>query len=323
MKKSRHNENKNITEILYGIDSAVGRGIHLLQNTRQNAHIFGDKNSPSIIIEFEVFRSNFISLIKSGKTIKFITEITKDNLEYCKALMGIVTQLRHLDGLRGGIALNESEYVSTTTLNEKELLTVIFYSNEEEVAQFGHYIYDTLWEKAIPAKTRIREIEENTKREIIKVIQDPEEANQLFLNLVKQADEEIHILFPSYKIIEWYQRNGTLNTLVEKSNGLEVRVLVKEDLKLPPSQQNDRLYDNNQVFDHSKIQLLTTSLIESKIMVIIVDKEESLSMEIRDKKEEEKEDNEIAFGLATYSNSQATILSHYSLFEMLWIKANM
>lgn len=323
MKKSRHNENKNITEILYGIDSAVGRGIHLLQNTRQNAHIFGDKNSPSIIIEFEVFRSNFISLIKSGKTIKFITEITKDNLEYCKALMEIVTQLRHLDGLRGGIALNESEYVSTTTLNEKELLTVIFYSNEEEVAQFGHYIFDTLWEKAIPAKTRIREIEENTKREIIKVIQDPEEANQLFLNLVKQANEEIHILFPGYKILEWYQRNGTLNTLVEQSNGLEVRFLVKEDLKLPPSQQNDRLYDNNQVFDHNKIQLLTTSLIESKIMVIIVDKEESLSMEIRDKKEEEKEDNEIAFGLATYSNSQATILSHYSLFEMLWIKANM
>jgi hypothetical protein len=50
LKKLRHKDNKNNTEILYGIDSAVGRGIHLLQNNRQNAHIFGDKNSPSIII---------------------------------------------------------------------------------------------------------------------------------------------------------------------------------------------------------------------------------------------------------------------------------
>ena len=37
------------------------------------------------------------------------------------------------------------------------------------------YFFDMLWRKAIPAKQRIKEIEEGLKREFIEAIQDPEE----------------------------------------------------------------------------------------------------------------------------------------------------
>ncbi|MGC1132238.1 MAG: hypothetical protein WA941_05415 [Nitrososphaeraceae archaeon] len=89
--------------------------------------------------------------------------------------MRIVTELRHLDGLIGGIAVSESEYMSTTALKWKELLDVAFYSNEEEVVKSGQYVFDTFWEKAIPTKRRIKEIEENLRREFINTIQDPED----------------------------------------------------------------------------------------------------------------------------------------------------
>lgn len=40
--------------------------------------------------------------------------ITQDNLQYCKELMaGVVDELRHLEGLIGGIAVNDSEYIDT------------------------------------------------------------------------------------------------------------------------------------------------------------------------------------------------------------------
>jgi hypothetical protein len=77
--------------------------------------------------------------------------------------MRIVTELRHLDGLIGGIVVSESEYMSTTTLKKKQLLTISFHSNEEEVVRSGQYIFDTFWEKAMPAKRRIKEIEEKSQ----------------------------------------------------------------------------------------------------------------------------------------------------------------
>lgn len=65
--------------------------------------------------------------------------------------------------------------MSTTALKHKELISIAFYSDEQEVVRSGQYIFDTFWEKATPAKRRIKEIEENLVQEFIKTIQDPKE----------------------------------------------------------------------------------------------------------------------------------------------------
>ncbi|MFZ0740944.1 MAG: HAMP domain-containing sensor histidine kinase, partial [Nitrososphaeraceae archaeon] len=67
---------------------------------------------------------------------------------------------RHLDGVKGGIAINDSEYMATTVLQEAKPLTQVIYSNVKEVVEQGQYIFDTLWNVAIPAEQKIREIEE-------------------------------------------------------------------------------------------------------------------------------------------------------------------
>lgn len=53
--------------------------------------------------------------------------------------------------------------------------------------------------------------------------------------------------------------------------------------------------------------------IQTKLTTIIADRELSLVIE-------EKE-NEDAVGLATYSNSESTVLSYDSIFENLWIRS--
>ena len=67
-------------------------------------------------------------------------------------LMKIVDEFRHLDGIKGGIALNEREYMATTILEEAEPLTQVIYSNFKEVVEQGQYVFDMLWNRAIPAK---------------------------------------------------------------------------------------------------------------------------------------------------------------------------
>ena len=142
-------EEEEKTELLYGVENTIDRGIRFMQNARKNMDLFGEKNGPTIIIEFpDIYKNNYIAAKNRGVKIRFITEITEDNIHYCKELMNIVTEFRHLDGLVGGIAVTESEYMTTTTLRKKELLTQVFYSNASEVVKQGQYIFDTFWNKA-------------------------------------------------------------------------------------------------------------------------------------------------------------------------------
>src|SRR5205085_7950203 len=88
------------------------------------------------------------------------TEITNDNINYCKELMKLVDELRHLNGVKGGLAVSETEYMATTVLEEAKPLTQVIFSRVKEVVEQGQYIFDTLWNTAIPAEQRIGEIEE-------------------------------------------------------------------------------------------------------------------------------------------------------------------
>lgn len=305
------------SEILYDTESTVKRGIHFMQNTKVKMDLFGDKNGPSIIMEYDVYRDNYIDMIDRGGKIRLITEITNDNINYCKALMRIVTELRHLDGLIGGIAVSESEYMSTTALKRKQLLTIAYYSNEEEVVRSGQYIFDTFWEKAMPAKRRIKEIEENLKREYINTIQDPEEIRRLIQNMILSASEEIQILFPSLGAFRIYRNEGLLNLLKEKAQGekknLVLRILVKVDGTLDESMTS--LFSGLE-----NVQLLQNRTIDAKVVTMIVDKNKSLVIEMRDNS---RHDFAETVGLATSSNSQPTVSTYDSIFEMLWIQAEL
>jgi hypothetical protein len=231
--------------------------------------------------------------------------------------MRIVTELRHLDGLIGGIVVSESEYMSTTTLKKKQLLTISFYSNEEEVVRSGQYIFDTFWEKAMPAKRRIKEIEENLRREFMNTIQDPAEILRLIQSMILSAGEEIQILFPSVSAIQIYRNEGLLNLLKEKAQreekGLALRILIKKDRTLDESMMN--------IFSGlENVQVLQNRTIDAKVVTMIVDKDKSLVIEMKDNSQHDFAEN---VGLATSSNSLPTVSSYDSIFEMFWIQAEM
>ena len=150
----------NKSEILYGVENAVGRGVYFMSNVKQRMDIFFDHSAPSIVVDVEEYRNGYIDIRRRGAKIRAFTEITKDNVQYCKELMKLVDELRHLDGVRGGVAVSESEYMATTVLQEAKPLTQVIYSNVKEVVEQGQYIFDTLWNASVSAEHKIREIEE-------------------------------------------------------------------------------------------------------------------------------------------------------------------
>ncbi|MFL6316023.1 MAG: ATP-binding protein [Nitrososphaeraceae archaeon] len=148
------------SEILYGIDNAVGRGVYFMSNVKKRMDIYFDYSAPSIVVEVQEYRNGYIDIRKRGAKIRAFTEITKDNINYCKELMKLVDELRHLNGVKGGLAVSETEYMATTVLEEAKPLTQVIFSSVKEVVEQGQYIFDTLWNTAIPAEQKIREIEE-------------------------------------------------------------------------------------------------------------------------------------------------------------------
>ena len=185
-----YNENDTKTEVLYGIENTISRGVQFMQNARERMDLFGEKNGPSIIIEFpDIYKNNYIAAKMRGVKIRLITEITKDNIHYCKELINIVSELRNLDGMTGGIAVTEKEYMTTTTLRRKQLLPQVFYSNDHEVVKQGQYIFDTFWDKAIPADQKIKEIEEGIEPVKTKVLENQEEIYNHFFKVIKKSKE--------------------------------------------------------------------------------------------------------------------------------------
>ena len=180
----------NKSEILYGVENAVGRGVYFMSNVKQRMDIFFDYRAPSIVVDIAEYRNGYIDIRRRGGKIRAFTEITKDNLRYCKELMKLVDELRHLDGVRGGIAVSESEYMATTVLQEAKPLTQVIYSNVKEVVEQGKYIFDTLWNAAIPAEQKIREIEEGKIIYGTKLIENnPEEIVNQIAQMTANSNE--------------------------------------------------------------------------------------------------------------------------------------
>jgi hypothetical protein len=51
------------TELLYGVEAAVGMGNRFMKNVKVGMDLFGEKNGPSIIMEYDVYKNNYIDVI--------------------------------------------------------------------------------------------------------------------------------------------------------------------------------------------------------------------------------------------------------------------
>jgi two-component system, OmpR family, sensor histidine kinase VicK len=209
------------SEILYGVENAVGRGVYFMSNIKKRMDIYFDHTAPSIVVEIPEYRNGYIDIRKRGGKIRAFTEITKDNIHYCKELMKLVDELRHLNGVKGGIAVSESEYMATTLLEEAKPLTQVIFSSVKEVVEQGQYIFDTLWNTAIPAEQRIREIEERIVQYETKVLENKEQIFNHMKSVIEKASERsvcsslggmqlvYNNFFDDYKkIIDRYRKRG-------------------------------------------------------------------------------------------------------------------
>jgi len=175
------------TEVLHGAENALARGAKFMQNVKEKMDICFDSRGASVVTEVDTYKNGYAEIRKRGGKIRAFTQITKDNISYCKELMKLVDELRHFDGIKGGIAVSETEYMATTVLQEAKPLPQVIYSNVKEIVEQGQYIFDTLWSKTVSAEQKIREIEDGIVPFETKIIDNPDEIVKQIIHLADNS----------------------------------------------------------------------------------------------------------------------------------------
>jgi signal transduction histidine kinase len=247
-------------------------------------------------------------------TSRFITNITKENLAYCKEIMQL-GELRHMEGVKGGMGVSETEFMATAVLQEAQLLSQVIHSNVKEVIEQQQYFFDALWSKAVPASRRISEIEDGIQIESIELIHLPSKSIKIYKDLVSEARKEILVIIPTINAIQRQDKAGIFRLLSEaaKDRQVDVRVL------MPKHQSSKELARRSKGERNLAIRFFE-QFEESKSTFLIVDRRASLVIELTD---DSKERFEEAFGLTTYSTSIPGVHSYVFVFESLWSQTDL
>jgi signal transduction histidine kinase len=304
------------TKVLHRAE-VVNTILDIFSNAKHRIDVCGNSNFPLKISSFESVKKVVIAAKNRGIMLRFIVEITKENLQYCKDLMKIADELRHMDEIEANFGLNEMEYLGSIILQEEALQAT--YSNVKEVVEQQQFIFDTLWSRAIPSEQKIREIEEGIEPEVIETIRNPFEIQKLAFDLLKSARDEILLVFSTANAFHRQEHTGMLKVLKEVAGrGVKVRILTPMDNLIKEISQ--KLMEGQQQ-NHQRIDIrFIERFSQTKIRILVVDKLVSLVVELKD---DTKETSYEAMGLATYSNSKSTVLSYMSIFETLWMQTEL
>jgi hypothetical protein len=148
------------TEVVSGNSNIINREIQFFSNATLKVNTCMDNIRPSLALSIESIRKSFLDAKSRDVNLRYITEVTAENISYCKELMKIV-EVRHLDGIKGNFMVSEKEYLAPAfSNNTSDIASQIIYNNSQEIVKQQNYIFDTLWNKSTTANTAIKEIEE-------------------------------------------------------------------------------------------------------------------------------------------------------------------
>ena len=220
------NFNSGKTEVIYGFEKTTEAIMKFLNSAEVSMDICADYTWPSVVMGVEVYKKGLYDLKTRNFKSRFVMDITKDNIEYCKELMQI-SELRHLDGIKGNFGISEKAYTASATLQKATLLQQVIYSNVKAILEQQQYVFETLWSKAKPAEQKIREIEDGIDLGETKIIQSPEKILDLFIRLIKSAKSEILLMLPTINAFLREERIGVIELLKKSAteNDVNVRII--------------------------------------------------------------------------------------------------
>ena len=270
--------------------------------------------------------------------IKLVTSITKDSVELVKSFLEIGIEIRHVKNLPPiDFATSDKEMIATIQRSETgEMIQNLLVSNESAYLDHFVSIFEELWKGGIDALDRIEAINEGVDTEGIEIIQNPIEIQNTVYRLMGSATKEILIIFPNGQAFQTFEEKPGAMALMEliteavKKRGVNVRIVAPRDAstkdaferfgdEIKQDSKNTEKISSREVYRPRQGTLsirYIDSELQTKVFVLVVDRNISLAVELRENLR--RNSYREAVGLATYSNSKATVESYASIFDTVW-----
>jgi two-component system, OmpR family, sensor histidine kinase VicK len=301
------------TEVLHGSEKVMNTVSQFLSKAN-SINSCGDYKAPSLVFEIEEYKKLMNSLKEKRIRLRYVTDITKDNFKYCKEMMEFADEVRHLDGLKANFSVSETEYLASASLSQQQKqqptqqVQQVIYSNVKDIVEQQKYVFESFWNKAMPAEQRIREIEEGIEPEFYEVIVDRENATQILVDLAKSLKKEALFLLPNDKSIVRIDKIGIIDYLIKASQNEGTGAIM---IICPISEVNSEII--KKVSENAPtIRIVNGN--NSPYGMYIVDGH-AFRAEL---KEPEADNFSEAIGFSVYSNRKNTVDFFKSVFELLW-----
>src|SRR5215211_2493642 len=305
------------TEVIYGAENVLNRAIQGIPLAKETIDLCGEEDGPSAIVANEPILKKYIEASKRGVRIRQITEITKTNILDCKKLMGCMEQ-RHLYGLYGYfVIVDGKQFHSHAYGQEAKSFPHMVTSTVKVFVQQQQYFFNTLWEKAIPAEQRIKEIEEGRAPEKLEIIQDTQKSISRAFDIMNKTQKELLVLFATKRTFTFALRGEAADIYRKISeNGVDIKLLVpRGGADQIEEENNDQIAKVREEISSSINLRFSDVDLNTRITIMISDRNEFMSWELKD---DTLDDPYLAGGIATYSNIKALASSYATIFDNLW-----
>jgi HKD family nuclease len=131
---SRNNNSSERTEVLHGEENVMNAILRFLSKAHR-IDSCGDRRAPSVAIGVEAYKKLLFDLRNRGIKLRYITEITKENIQYCKEMMKFAEEVSHVDGIKANFFVSETEYIATAARQEAQSVPQVIYSNVKDIVR--------------------------------------------------------------------------------------------------------------------------------------------------------------------------------------------
>lgn len=276
-------------------------------------------------------------LLKKGISCRFITEVTIESLGYWKKFI-VRSQIRHVDFLGASFALSDREqywgfaietgdamqnkYNNNICCNPAAALMesqLLLYSNNKSFIDMQQFLFDNLWNNAIPIKQRIVHLEREQISSIANQSIEPERIFADCMRYLRSAVYEILVILPNTEAARFIGDRGILDLLKSAlQNGVDVKILthieagkVESDYEVLRITLREKLLEKNMNYLYRGL--------DSQDMTVVIDQAVSFSLEIGNKLD--SKNHMPAIIGASCSNDDSILSFNTSMFESLWIQS--
>jgi len=289
-------------ETLYGNDEITNRTLQVFESTHKSIDGIIGKDEIAMHVAHDWHMNGLAQLKEKGVKIRVVTQVTHENLSYCKTYSKAV-ELRHLEGIQSSFGISDGIWLldHVVSLDEFPLSHAIL-TNVKKLVDVKKSLFETMWKQSIPAEEAIAELEKSDPVELTKEL-SPQLAQERFFSLITNSKYHIDLIIPTGTSLNLLSVEGLkdyLNTAVKQ--GVKIRIL---------------LPINSQIGLNSPIKLKQIENIQSKKIILLVDNTHSLAIEIKYGKNG-CNDLKSIINNAVYSSSSIGIMALSALFENLW-----